>query len=271
MSPAGRTIERHAGAAPAETATRSSVLLLGHRVDRLRLDETADRCREAVLRKERIHHVSLNAAKVVYARKDRRLAQAIDTADLVSADGQPLVWVSRLLGAPLPERVTGIDLMLRLLELAEAETFRVFFLGARPDVLRRAIENLTARHPRLVVAGSHDGYFRDSESDSICEAVNGAEPDIVFVAMSSPKKEYWVADHAGKLGVPVIVGVGGALDVVAGDIARAPVWMQRAGLEWAFRLLQEPRRLWRRYLTTNARFLMIVAGELVRRTPARLG
>jgi len=246
-------------------------LLLGHRVDRLRLDETADRCREAVLRKERIHHVSLNAAKVVSARKDRRLAQVIDTADLVSADGQPLVWVSRLLGAPLPERVTGIDLMLKLLELAEAERFRVFFLGARPEVLRRAIGNLSKRHPRLVVAGSHDGYFRDSENDSICEAVNTAEPDILFVAMSSPKKEYWVADSAHKLGVPLIVGVGGALDVVAGDVARAPTWMQRAGLEWAFRVLQEPGRLWRRYLTTNAQFLMLVAAEFMRRDPSRLG
>lgn len=254
-------------AVPAEP----SAFLLGRRVHSLGLEATAERCRRAVLRSERLYHASLNAAKVVSARDDRRLAHVLDSADLVTADGQALVWASRLLGTPLPERVAGIDLMHRLLELAEVEGFRVFFLGAREDVLGRAVENIRRSHPRLAVAGSHHGYFDDSENDSVCAAVNAVRPDVLFVAMSSPRKEYWVEDCGARLDVPLIVGVGGALDVVAGDVARAPEWMQRAGLEWLFRLLQEPRRLWRRYLVTNTRFVSLLAGALVRRRLWRRG
>jgi len=253
-------------------ATRSTqfVELLGCRIDRLGLDATAERCRDAVVRKERIHHVSLAAAKIIYARNDQRLAAILQEAQLVNADGQSVVWASRLLGDPLPERVPGIDLMLRLLEIAEAEAFRIFFLGARADVLAQALTNLRARHPRLMIAGSHHGYFDADSSEQICAGINMARPDILFVAMSSPQKEYWVGDYGPVLDVPVIVGVGGSLDVVAGVVRRAPRWIQRTGFEWAFRLLQEPRRLWRRYLFTNTQFVGIVAAAVARRTLGRL-
>lgn len=243
----------------ATTHSISSVELLGHRIDRLELDATAKRCHDAVVRKERIHHVSLNAAKVVSARDDQRLAIILRDAQLVTADGQSLVWASRLLGDPLPERVPGIDLMLRLFDIAEMKGFRVFFLGARLDVLGRALAHLRVRYPRLAIAGSHHGYFDDADGKAICDEINAARPDILFVAMSSPRKEYWVSDYGHLLDVPVIIGVGGALDVVAGVVVRAPLWVQRAGFEWAFRLLQEPRRLWRRYLVTNLRFIGMVA------------
>jgi len=252
-----RALDKHDGT--------SSVELLGYRIDRLDLEATAQTCRDAIVRQERVHHVSLAAAKAVNARSDVRLAGILRDAELVSADGQSLVWASRLLGEPLPERVPGIDLMNRLLEIAEAEGFRVFFLGARPDVLARALANLRARHPQLIVAGSHHGYFDPESSQSICAEINRARPQILFVAMSSPQKEYWVSDHGSTLDLPVIVGVGGSLDVVAGVVRRAPRWMQRAGLEWAFRLLQEPGRMWRRYLFTNVRFVCLVAVAMTRR------
>lgn len=249
-----------------DPATRAPfVELLGHRIDRLELDATAKLCGDAVVRKERIYHVSLNAAKVVSARNDERLASILRDAQLATADGQSIVWASRLLGDRLPERVPGIDLMLRLLDIAEANGFRVFFLGAREDILAQALANLHVRHPRLAVAGSHHGYFGDGDGNKICDRINGARPDILFVAMSSPKKEYWVSEHGTLLDVPLIIGVGGALDVVAGVVARAPAWIQRAGFEWAFRLLQEPRRLWRRYLVTNLRFVGMVAAAYVHR------
>jgi N-acetylglucosaminyldiphosphoundecaprenol N-acetyl-beta-D-mannosaminyltransferase len=246
-----------------------SVQVLGYRIDRLDLEATAQRCRDAVVRRERVHHVSLAAAKAVTARDDRRLAEVLRDAELVSADGQSLVWASRLLGEPLPERVPGIDLMLRLLEIAEAEGFRVFFLGARPDVLARALTNLRERYPRLIIAGSHHGYFDTESCEDVCAEINRGQPQILFVAMSSPQKEYWVSDYGSILDTQVIVGVGGSLDVIAGVVRRAPQWMQRAGLEWAFRLVQEPGRLWRRYLFTNARFIGIVAAALGRRALER--
>jgi len=249
--------------------TTPSVQVLGYRIDRLDLEATAQRCRDAILRKERVHHVSIAAAKAVNARGDRRLAEVLRDAELVSADGQSLVWASRLLGEPLPERVPGIDLMLRLLEIAEAEGFRVFFLGARPDVLARALTNLRERYPRLIIAGSHHGFFDAESCADVCAEINQGRPQILFVAMSSPRKEYWVSDYGSMLDAQVIVGVGGALDVIAGVVRRAPRWIQRAGLEWAFRLLQEPGRLWRRYLFTNARFIGIVAAALARRALER--
>jgi N-acetylglucosaminyldiphosphoundecaprenol N-acetyl-beta-D-mannosaminyltransferase len=258
--------------APVDADTPRStppVELLGYRIDRLDLEATAQRCRDAIVRKERVHHVSLAAAKAVNARADRRLAEILEEAELVSADGQSLVWASRLLGKPLPERVPGIDLMLRLLEIAETEGFRVFFLGARHDVLARALTNLRARYPRLIIAGSHHGYFDADSCADVCAEINQGRPQILFVAMSSPRKEYWVSDYGSMLDAQVIVGVGGSLDVIAGVVRRAPRWVQRAGFEWAFRLLQEPGRLWRRYLFTNARFIGIVATALCRRALER--
>ncbi len=223
-----------------------------------------------MVRGERIHHVSLNAAKVVRARDDQRLMAILQSAQLVNADGQSLVWASRLLGDPLPERVAGIDLMFRLLQIAEAEGFRVYFLGARAEILEQALANLRVLHPRLIIAGSHHGYFAAHEAAEVCKHINAAQADIVFVAMSSPGKEYWVSDHGQMLDVPLIMGVGGTLDVVAGVVARAPRWMQNAGLEWAFRLVQEPRRMWRRYLNTNVRFLGIVIAALATRILRRI-
>jgi N-acetylglucosaminyldiphosphoundecaprenol N-acetyl-beta-D-mannosaminyltransferase len=234
------------------------VELLGHRVDRLDLEATAMRCRELVASRQRSHHVSLNAAKVVLARDDPRLARILGAASLMSADGQSIVWAARLLGAPLPERVAGIDLMFRLLSIAEAEGFRVYFLGARPGVVASAVERLCGSHPSLEVAGYRHGYFDATENDAVCHEINSSNADILFVAMSSPKKEYWVEEAGPLLDVPLIVGVGGSLDVIAGKVTRAPRWMRRAGLEWFFRFLQEPRRMWRRYLFTNARFVALV-------------
>lgn len=250
--------------------------ILGYRVDRLGLEATAMRCRDIVVHRKRSHHVSLNAAKLVRAQDDARLAQILDAAELVNADGQSIVWAARLLGTPLPERVPGIDLMFRLLEIAEADGFRVYFLGSRVDVLQEAIKKLRNLHPGLAIAGSHHGYFGTHENAAMCTVINSANVDILFVAMSSPQKEYWVEECRSLLDAPLIVGIGGALDVVAGVVNRAPIWMQKTGLEWFFRFLQEPARMWRRYLVTNTRFVALLAGTLtfrmfgnLRRRPSR--
>jgi N-acetylglucosaminyldiphosphoundecaprenol N-acetyl-beta-D-mannosaminyltransferase len=174
-----------------------------------------------------------------------------------------------LLGAVLPERVAGIDLMSELLDLAERERYRVYVLGARADVLERAIANIRDRHPHLKLAGRRDGYFADEEAEAVAAEVRAAAPDIVFLAMSSPRKEYWIAEHGGSTGAALVVGVGGAIDVWAGVARRAPLWMQRAGLEWFYRLAQEPRRMWRRYLVTNLLFGYALCAALVKRLSPR--
>jgi N-acetylglucosaminyldiphosphoundecaprenol N-acetyl-beta-D-mannosaminyltransferase len=240
------------------------VRILGCDVDRLDMAETLERCERLIDSRAGAQHVVVNAAKLVAMQDDERLRSIVQRCELVNADGQSVVWAARLLGHPLPERVAGIDLMERLLERAEEREYRVFFLGARADVLDEAMRRLRARHPRLRIAGYRDGYFRDGDSAAVCSQIRGADPDILFVAMTSPRKEQWLADHLAETRVPLGMGVGGALDVVAGATRRAPRWMQRAGLEWLFRLLQEPRRLWRRYLVTNSQFALLVVREFRR-------
>lgn len=239
--------------------------LLGCDIDRLDMQATVERCRDLVRSRAVAQHVCVNAAKLVALQRDRRLREIVARCDIVSADGQAVVWASRILGKPLPERVAGIDLMYELITLAEREGWRVYFLGARREVLDRAIERIRERHPGLAVAGARNGYFSDLEEEDVCAGIRAARPDILFVAMSSPRKEYWLGEHARRLGIPLSMGVGGALDVEAGIARRAPAWMQQAGLEWLYRLVQDPRRLLGRYLIGNTRFLALVAHELARR------
>ncbi len=240
------------------------VEVLGIGVDALTTEETLLEIERTVERGGFAQHVCVNAAKLVALRRDARLREIVERCELVSADGMAIVWAARLLGEPLPERVNGTDLMLRLFGLAERRGWGVYVLGARADVLERAVERLRDAHPRLRIAGYRDGWFADEESAEVAAAIRQAAPQLLFVAISSPRKELWLAEHGRDLGVPLVMGVGGSIDIVAGVTRRAPRWMQAAGLEWLFRLLQEPRRLGRRYLVTNVQFLGLLGRELVR-------
>ena len=257
------TGEIHLSVMPLPAHDRARIL--GVEIDRLDMDATVRRCAEIIESGGPAQHVAVNVAKTVAVRDDDRLRAIVEGCDLVSVDGMPVVWASRILGDPLPERVTGIDLMFRLLALAEERGYRVFILGAKQEVLETAVANLGERYPRLTVAGFHHGYFDDADSAAVCDVVRAAEPHILLVAMSSPRKEYWLADHAADLGVPFSMGVGGSIDVVAGLTKRAPGFMQRHGLEWFYRFVQEPRRLGPRYLRTNARFAGLLVSELFSR------
>jgi N-acetylglucosaminyldiphosphoundecaprenol N-acetyl-beta-D-mannosaminyltransferase len=246
-----------------------SAQVLGCRIDRLDLPGTVARVEALIEAGAYTQHMAINTAKLVYMRDDPALQDVIAGCGLVNADGQGVVWASRLLGDPLPERVAGIDLMHELIGLAERRGWRVYFLGARPDVLERALERIRERHPALVVAGARDGYFDESDTEQVAAEIRAARPQIVFVAMSSPRKEYFLGDHGPGLGAPFVMGVGGAIDVVAGVTRRAPRAWQRLGLEWLYRLLQEPRRMFRRYAVTNARLAWLVARELLSERPGR--
>jgi N-acetylglucosaminyldiphosphoundecaprenol N-acetyl-beta-D-mannosaminyltransferase len=243
----------------ATTAARHTVELFGLRVDALTMDETVEAVRAMVSTGEPHQHVVVNAAKIVDVGRNDALRRVIGQCDLVNADGMAVVWASRILGQPLPERVAGIDLFDRLVGAARDDGRSVYFLGARDEVVREAARVLSARYPGVRVAGHHDGYWDDDAA--IVRAIRGAAPDYLFLAIPSPRKELWLNEHLLDLGVPFVMGVGGSFDVVAGRVRRAPAWMQRTGLEWAWRLVQEPRRMWRRYLYTNTAFIRMTIRE----------
>jgi N-acetylglucosaminyldiphosphoundecaprenol N-acetyl-beta-D-mannosaminyltransferase len=201
--------------------------------------------------------------------EDPHLSAIMEECAIVSADGQGVVWASRLLGDPLPERVNAADLMEALFPVAEAKGYRVYVLGARQEVLERAISNLRREFPRLEIAGYRNGYFGPADDAEVVGEVRTAEPDMLFAAMSSPRKEYWLAEHKHELGVPFVMGVGGAIDAVAGVTRRAPMWVRKIGMEWFFRMVQEPRRLVRRFMIGNAKFALLLTREVIRTRVAR--
>jgi len=258
--------------------TRQELLAYAHRkrcdfmgcpIDALTMPETVEIVGLAIRNRIRLQHVVVNVAKLVSMQRDPGLASDVTTSDLINIDGMGVVWGARLLGRHVGERVAGIDLMESVLARAEVEGWRTYFLGAKPDVLDRAVQNIRQRHPRLQIAGFSHGYFAPGEEPGVAEAIEKARPDCLFVAISSPKKEQFMHRWRDKVDVPFIMGVGGSIDVAAGIVRRAPPWMQSNGLEWAHRLAQEPRRMWRRYLFTNLTYARLLTAEVLRRAVLR--
>ncbi len=195
---------------------------------------------------------------VMEAQRDAGLKRIHDESGLTTPDGMPLVWAGRWAGARWMRRVYGPDLMLAVLARAADRGWRSFFYGGKPGVPERLAARLTARFPGLVVCGVHSPPFRPltvAEDDEIVERIDSRAPDLVWVGLSTPKQERWMAEHRERIEAPVLIGVGAAFDFHAGLLAQAPPWMQRSGLEWLFRLGQEPRRLWKRYLRNNPAFV----------------
>jgi N-acetylglucosaminyldiphosphoundecaprenol N-acetyl-beta-D-mannosaminyltransferase len=238
--------------------------VLGCPITKLGLEDFV-RSAEEFIRSRKPHYIAVvNAAKVIKMRSDPLLDQSVRSADLIGADGVPLVWASRLLGDSLPGRVNGTDLMYRLLMRANEKGYRIFFFGAKQEVLDKVLEAVRTEYPGVKIAGSHHGYFNKTEEWDIVQKIRIAHADILFIAFDTPKKELWVKRYLSAMEVSVVHGVGGSFDVLAGAIPRAPLWMQRYGLEWFFRLCQEPGRMWRRYLITNTAFILLLIKEWVR-------
>lgn len=247
------------------TAERRTVSLFGLRIDQLTMDETVDRIEQLIASRGTHQHVSINVSKVVQAEHDPSLRAVIEACDVVNADGQPIIWAARFLGVSLRERVTGIDLMTRLIERAAERGYRLYLLGARREVVDTVAERIGREHPTAVVAGWRDGYWQADEESSVVASIAEAQPDILFVAMSSPAKEQFLARWKATIGVPFVMGVGGSFDVYAGAISRAPKWMRRVGLEWLYRVYQEPRRMWRRYAGDAPQFAWILLRARLRK------
>ncbi len=245
------------------------VSLFGIRVHALSLAEAVDLL-IALAGDDRPHYVvTPNAHHIVQIRRDVHLRQIYNSADLVLADGMSLIWASRLLGTPLHARVAGSDLFPRLCGAAAECGYRVFLLGGGPGVAQTAAEKLARTYPQLKVVGVYSppyGFENDpKENARIVRLIRESRPDILFVALGFPKQELWISRYARECGVPLSIGVGAAFDFIAGIRRRAPLWMQRAGLEWLHRLLQEPRRLWYRYLVLGPQFVCLTFAELMRK------
>lgn len=245
-----------------QIATGQRADFLGVEIDLLTMDETVSRVRRAMATRSRLHHVAMNVAKFVKLRSDSELRADIACSDLVGVDGMGVVFAARLLGIPVPERVAGVDLMQEVIALCAREGYRPYFLGANRTVLERALRNVRDCHPSIDIAGAQDGYYPPEDEPRVVAAIKASGADCLFLALPTPRKERFLAAYRDVLEVPFIMGVGGSVDIVAHHVKRAPLWVQRLGFEWLYRTLQEPRRMWKRYLTTNVAFMLIVLTAL---------
>ena len=233
-------------------------------VDALTMRQTINLIDNAIRERKSIHHVVINAVKVVNAQKDAGLKESIVNCDIINADGQGIVWASRFLNKPLPERVAGIDLMENLVGLAAEKKYRIFFFGAKEEIISKMVSLYSKKYGTDIIAGYRNGYFSKEEESKIAQQIASSNAQLLFVAMSSPKKEIFLHKYKDIIKTPFIMGVGGSFDVVAGFVKRAPKWMQDWGLEWFYRTMQEPRRMWKRYLFGNSSFIYLVFREKTR-------
>lgn len=240
----------------------NKIAILNTHIDNLSMAETMEVVSEAIENGHQLHHVVVNAGKIVAMQDDLKLRESVNSSDLINADGQAVVWASKILGKPLKERVAGIDLMNNLIELASQKKYRIFFFGAKEEVVRKVVDETAAKYSQDIIAGYRNGYFKKEEEKAIAGEISKSGAHILFVAISSPVKENFLYENKELLkSVNFIMGVGGSFDVAAGKVKRAPLWMQKYGLEWFFRFLQEPRRMWKRYLVGNSRFIALVIKE----------
>ena len=235
--------------------TKSAINILGLPVNPLEMNEVVRLADTHIKHHEQLLLGVVNAAKIVNAQKDPNLRQSLLETNLILADGLPVVWLSKLMGTPLPERVAGIDIMYKLLECSCENNYSVYFLGAKAEVVKKVVEFVRRNYPGVRIAGFRDGYFNENDGKKVAEEIKGSNADILFVAMSSPHKENFLRKWFKFMNVPVCHGGGGSFDVVAGVTKRAPLWMQKCGLEWLYRVIQEPLRMGKRYLVTNTIFI----------------
>ncbi|MCI5648706.1 MAG: WecB/TagA/CpsF family glycosyltransferase [Fusicatenibacter sp.] len=235
-------------------------------VDNLTMGETVLVVDQFIQERKPLHLMGVNADKINMLRKEPHLRKIVNSCDVINADGASVVWASKVLGKPLKERVAGIDLMYCLMELAEKKGYQVYFLGARQEVVTETIGIVKGLYPELLIAGYQNGYFKREEWPKIAQRIRESQAQIVFVGITSPLKEYLVEYLQNQNLDCVFMGVGGSFDVVSGHIPRAPKWVQKIGMEWLFRVLQEPGRLWKRYFFGNIEFILSVYQEKFRKS-----
>lgn len=237
--------------------TEKRYRILNTYVNALSMKSTIKKVDEIIAKGLPTQHVVINAAKVNLMESDPELRKIVNACPLINADGASIIWAARQLGVPLTERVTGIDLFINLVQLAEKRGYRIYLFGAKEEVVVKVKGLFEQRYPHLKIVGCRNGYFSEVDEVQIVENIAASGADMLFVAFSSPKKEYWINKYINELNIPFVMGVGGSFDVVAGVTNRAPLWMQKYGLEWLYRFIQEPCRMWRRYIIGNVKFVVL--------------
>ena len=232
-------------------------------MDDLTMQETLNHIKKTIKCNLQIKHCVVNVAKLISMRNNNQLKNSVVNSDVINIDGIGLVLGARLLGYRVKERVTGIDLFEHLISYANDEKIPIYLLGAKKYTLEKVKKNLIIKHPNLNIVGSHHGYFNQDEDQSIVKEISLSGAKMLFVGMSSPKKEIFIDTWTDSLGVNLTMGVGGTFDIIAKETRRAPKYIQRIGLEWLFRLIQEPGRMWKRYLYTNSYYLLILFREYI--------
>ncbi len=244
------------------------VRIMETRVDHVSMDDAVDYIEMLVGNGDFSYTVTPNVDHLIKLRRDPEFRAAYAAADLSVPDGVPLLWASRLLGTPLPERVNGTDLFVRVCAMAARNDYSVYLVGGAPGTAEAASRVLREQHDGLRIAGyacPPMGFHRRSATnDPVVESVAASGADILFVALGAPKQEKWIHAHGSRTGVSHAIGIGGSFSLITGHIRRAPLWAQRYGLEWAWRLVHEPKRLWRRYLVDDLPFLRYLAGIIPR-------
>lgn len=230
--------------------------ILNTYVNALSMDETVDYVKQVIARRNQpVQHVVINALKVNLMEKDPELREIVNNCPLINADGASIIWAAKKLHVPVTTRVTGIDLFLRLVEEAAKNGYKIYLFGAKQEVVEKVQSIFTEQYPALQIAGVRSGYFKPEDEEQIVANMAASGADMMFVAFSSPKKEYWVHKYLDQLNIPFVMGVGGSFDVVAGVTRRAPKVWQNLGLEWFYRFIQEPKRLFKRYIIGNMTFI----------------
>lgn len=241
------------------------ITMMGCQIDNLTMEETLQKVEGFIQSGHPHQHVVVNVDKLVKAERDAELRRIINDCALINVDGMPVVWASRLLGKPLKERVAGVDLFEALMRRSADKQWRVYLLGAREEVVSEVKRLYELKYPGLTVAGYRNGYWSAEEEPGVVAQITEARADLLFVAISSPKKEHFLGQYQGQMKIPFAMGVGGTFDVAVGRVKRAPVWMQKSGLEWFYRFLQEPRRMFRRYFIEDMGFIRLFFKEALRR------
>ncbi|MCR8967474.1 WecB/TagA/CpsF family glycosyltransferase [Streptococcus zalophi] len=237
------------------------VKILGVKINPLTMEETLIEVEKYLSKEKPLHLMGVNADKINLCISNERIKKIVNESEIINADGASVVLASKYLGYNIPERVAGIDLMQKLLLLSERKGYSVYFLGAKEEVVLKMLERFKTLYPNLRVIGYRNGYFSDDEIEVIQEELRNLKPNIVFVGITSPKKEYLIEHFLNNGLNSVFMGVGGSFDVLSGSIKRAPLWMQKANLEWFYRVMKEPKRLFKRYFVGNVEFINHVLKE----------
>lgn len=243
--------------------------IMGCQIDNLSMEETLQTIESFIKSGEPHQHVVVNVDKLVKASRDQELRRIINECALINVDGMPVVWASYLLGKPLKERVAGVDLFEALMQRSAAKGWRIFLLGAREEIVVDVKQLYEKKYPGLIVADYRNGYWKPEEETAVVEQIKTAQVDLLFVAISSPKKERFLGCYQADMRVPFAMGVGGTFDVATGKVKRAPKWMQKVGLEWFFRFLQEPHRMFTRYFIEDMAFFGLLLKEFFK--PKKVG